>query len=573
MIRMRRVMFVIAAICLCYVNPNGHILAGTELSQSNEKTSSQSNSVTVTVDATKPGKILKHVWSYYGYDEANYTTTPECKSLMKTVAEIDAEPVYLRQHFLLNSGDGKAHLKWGSTNVYTEDENGNPVYTWKIMDEIMDAVIASGCLPLVEIGFMPRELSVKPEPYKNSDTYRLDGGCFYPPKDYNKWAELIRQWVRHSKERYEDIIKKWLWELWNEPNINYWRGTEQEYFKLYDYTEQALHEVMPEAVLGGPHTAGPDNPFFRNFLKHCDSGTNNATGKTGTRLDYIGFHAKGGTRLVNGHVRMNLGRQLRLHRAGFSTAAGFPRFQNTPIIIGEADPDGCAACPSAKFPVRGYRNSPAYGAYVAAMMKYSLDLAEEYQVNLQGVVTWAFLFVEKPWFYGFRTLSTNGAHKPVLNVFKMLGQLRGKAVPVSSTGSSNLDELVRGSFRRRADINGLAAIDDKAVRIVLWNYHDDLVSVEPVGVELRFNLPADFGGDAKLVHYRVDSLHSNAYTKWVELGSPQSPSPEQIEQVRKAMQLQMLEPARTVGVDNQQVNLKFDLPRHGVSLIILEKRI
>jgi xylan 1,4-beta-xylosidase len=539
--------------------------------QPQEQQYSKNNIVTVTVDATKPQNILKHIWSYYGYDEANFTTEPDCISLMKTVSEINAEPVHLRQHFLLNSGDGKAYLKWGSTNVYTEDEKGNSIYSWETMDSIMDAITASGCLPLVEIGFMPQALSVKPEPYRNSDTYKLDGGCFYPPKDYNKWAGLIKQWAKHSKQRYQDGVQNWFWELWNEPDISYWHGTQEEYFKLFDYTELAIHEVMPQAVLGGPHIAGARNPFLKNFLTHCDSGTNNATGKTGTRLDYIGFHAKGGTRLVDGHVRMNLGNQLRLHKAGFSTIAEFPKFKNTPIIIGEADPDGCAACPSEKFPERGYRNSPAYGAYEAAMMKYSMDIAEQYHVNLKGVVTWAFMFSDQPWFYGFRTLSTNGIHKPVLNVFKMLGQLTGNELPLTSTGSSELDELVNKGFRTKANINGLAAMDDKAVRILLWNYHDDLVTVEPNIVELKVSLPAEMGERVKVTHYRVDSTHSNAFTKWVELGSPQNPNPKQIEQLKEAMQLQTLEPIKTIEVKNQQVNLKFKLPRHAVSLIILEK--
>ena len=542
-----------------------------EMQEVKKQISFQNNSVIVAVEARIPGKQLKNVWSYYGYDEANFTTEPDCIALMKTVAEINSDPVHLRQHFLLNSGDGKAYLKWGSTNVYTEDENGKPIYSWEIMDSIMDAVIASGCLPLVEIGFMPQALSVKPEPYRNTDTYKLDGGCLYPPKDYNKWADLIKEWIKHSKQRYPNTVQNWLWELWNEPDIAYWHGTEDEYIKLFDYTEHAVHEIMSEAVFGGPHIAGARNPFLRNFLKHCDSGTNNVTGKTGTRLDYIGFHAKGGTRLVDGHVRMNLSNQLRLHSAGFSTIAEFPKYKNTPIIIGEADPDGCAACPSEKFPERGYRNSPAYGAYEAAMMKYSMDLAEQYHVNLEGVVTWAFMFSDQPWFYGFRTLSTNGIHKPVLNVFKMLGQLTGNEIDLASTGSSELEELVSNGFRKKPDINGIAAIDDKAVRILLWNYHDDLVPVEPNSVELKVYLPADFGKRVKVTHYRVDSTHSNAYTKWLELGSPQNPSPKQIRQLKEAMKLQMLKPVKKVAVKNQHINLKFDMPRHAVSLIILEK--
>ena len=99
----------------------------------------QTSTITINVDATKPGQPLKHVWQFYGYDECNYTTTPNCIDLMKTVSQINAEKVYLRQHFLLNSGDGTAALKWGSTNVYTENAQGQPVYYWPIMDGIFDA--------------------------------------------------------------------------------------------------------------------------------------------------------------------------------------------------------------------------------------------------------------------------------------------------------------------------------------------------------------------------------------------------------------------------------------------------
>jgi xylan 1,4-beta-xylosidase len=437
----------------------------------------------VYVDATRRGEPLKHVWSYYGYDECNYTTTADCVALMNTVAEINAEPVYLRQHFLLNSGAGAADLKWGSTNVYRENERGDPVYSWDLMDGIMDAVVASGCRPLVEIGFMPRDISSRPEPYRNSSTYRLDGGCFYPPKDYDRWAELIRQWVRHSAARYANVEEEWLWELWNEPNIDYWRGAFEEYCRLFDHTERAVHDVLPRAVLGGPHTAGAPE-FLRDFLEHCARGRNHVSGGQGTRLDYIGFHAKGGVSLKDGYVRMNLGNQLRIHRQGFGIVADFPQFRDTPIIIGEADPDGCAGCPSSQFPERAYRNGPAYGAYEAATMKYSLDLAKRQKVNLQGVLTWAFMFDGQPHFEGFRTLATNGLHKPVLNAFKMLGQLTGDEIPLQSDWALGLDTILSASVRARPDINGMAVADERQVKILLWNYHDDLVEAEPASIRL-----------------------------------------------------------------------------------------
>ena len=129
------------------------------------------DAIAITVDASAPGKPLRHVWQYFGYDECNYTTTPHAWELMTSLADSNPEPVYLRQHFLLASGDGKPSLKWGSSNAYTEDAAGNPVYDWRIMDQIMDAVIGSGCRPLVEIGFMPKALSIKPEPYKSQDPF------------------------------------------------------------------------------------------------------------------------------------------------------------------------------------------------------------------------------------------------------------------------------------------------------------------------------------------------------------------------------------------------------------------
>ncbi len=530
----------------------------------------QPDVVSIYVDATQRGNPLRHVWQYYGYDECNYTTAADCIDLMRTVSQINAHPTYLRQHFLLNSGDGTAALKWGSTNAYAEDPDGRPVYSWRIMDPILDAVVASGCRPLVEIGFMPRDLSSRPEPYRNSDTYKLDGGCFYPPRDYEKWAELIREWARHSAARYKNVEESWLWELWNEPDIAYWHGTPEEYCKLFDHTENALHEVLPGARLGGPHTAGAGR-FLRNFLEHCASGTNHVTEQTGTRLDYIGFHAKGGVSLHEGHVRMNLGNQLRLHSRGFAVVADFPQYRNTPIIIGEADPDGCAGCPADKFPDRAYRNVPAYGAYEVATMKYSLDLARRQNVNLRGVVTWAFVFDGKPYFEGFRSLATNGIHKPVLNAYKMLAQLTGDEVPLISDGALDLDEMLSEGVRARPDISGMAVADDKHVKVLLWNYHDDLIETKPEPVQLKMRIPEGFGAKVRLTHYRIDDTHSNAYTKWLDLGKPQKPGPEMQAQLKTAMQLQMLEPVRVVETQDGYVTLGFDLPRFGLSLVILEK--
>jgi xylan 1,4-beta-xylosidase len=526
--------------------------------------------VTVTVDANAAGQPLRPIWPYFGYDEPNYTTTKVGRDLLAAVTAASRERVYVRTHFLLNSGDGQPDLKWGSTNVYTEDAQGRPVYDWRILDGIMDAITASGARPFAQIGFMPRDLSTRPDPYRNSGTYELDGGCFYPPKDYGRWQALVREWARHTRERYPDAEATWQWELWNEPNIPYFKGTPAEYARMYDHAEAALHEVMPKAPLGGPETAGVDG-FLTGFLEHCANGVNAVTGRAGTRLDLVTFHAKGGTSVVDGHVRMDLGNQLRIHRAGFRTTASFPQFRATPIIVGEADPDGCAACPASRNPANAYRNGPAYGAYVAAMMKHSLDLAEREGVNLRALLTWAWTFDAQPLFLGYRELATGGIHKPVLNVFKMLGQLQGTRLPVRSTGALGLDAVLANGVRGGApDVDALAARDGRRVLVLLWNYHDDLVPAAPVPVRLSVRLPPGFGPRARLTHHRVDDGHSNAHAAWLALGSPPAPDVVQRARLEQAMQLATLEPPRAVAVTDGVVRVEMELPRFGVSLVVIE---
>ena len=524
--------------------------------------------VTIEVDATAGGTPLERVWSYFGYDETNYTTTSEGEELLRTLTAVNTTPVYTRTHFLFNTGDGTPALKWGSTNLYTEDADGNPTYSFAIIDEIMDVTVAAGAFPLVEIGFMPQALSTEPEPYENSSTYVLDGGAFYPPRDYEKWGELVTRWARHVQERYPDVERRWQWELWNEPDIGYWKGTFEEYAKLYDHTEAALHAVLPDAELGGPAVAIPTGEFLVDFLEHCATGTNAVSGEQGTRLDLVTFHAKGGVDLPGGHVQMDLGNQLRLHRSGFEAVAA-SKFADRPIVISEADPDGCAACLATVWLEYAYRYSPAYGAYEVATMKRSLELARELGVNLRGVLTWAFTFPDSPYFAGYRALATNGIHLPVLNAFKLLGSLRGDRLPVASSGALPLGDILDTSVRNEPDVDALATVLGDEIQILVWNYHDDLVEAEPSPVTLNVALPADFKTYAIVTQTRVDGTHGNAHAVWESQGSPDPPSAPQLAVLRKAMEPVVLEPEHAVRVDDATVSLSFDLPRFGISLVTL----
>jgi xylan 1,4-beta-xylosidase len=520
----------------------------------------------IDVDATAAGSPLEPVWSFYGYDEANYTTTAEGDELLRTLVAAHAAPVRVRSHFLFNTGDGVPALKWGSTNLYNEDAAGNPIYDYSVVDQIMDTTLEAGALPLVEIGFMPQALSIRPDPYQNSNTYALDGGCFYPPRDYEKWAALVSTWATHVKERYAGAAS-WQWELWNEPDIGYWQGTFDEYTRLYDHTEAALHAVLPDASLGAPAVASVERGFLSQFLEHCATGTNAVTGQIGTRLDMVSFHAKGGVTIADGHVQMDLGNQLRQHRTGLEAVAR-SAFARTPIVISEADPDGCAACPVSTAPQHAYRNSPAYGAYVVAMMKRSLDLAHEVGVDLRGVLTWAFTFPGSPYFAGYRALATNGIHLPVLNAFKLLGSLRGSRLALTSSGAQPLGDLLANGVRQQPDVDALAAIDGDRVQVLVWHYHDDLVAAAPAQVKLDVSVPLAFGANLSVTATRVDEAHGDAFTVWQAQGSPAAPSAAQLAELRGAMQ-PVPEPARIVAVQGGVASLSFELPRFGIVLFTL----
>jgi xylan 1,4-beta-xylosidase len=527
--------------------------------------------VHISVDATVAGTPLLRVWAFHGYDEINYATTSEGEVLLRNLVAAHSAPVHVRNHFLLNTGDGTPAMKWGSTNVYTEDADGIPIYSWTLTDGIMDAITAAGAFPLVEIGFMPQALSRHPTPYRNSGILTLDGGCFYPPTDYNKWAGLVRAWALHANGRYPNVEARWLWELWNEPDIGYWRGTFAEYAKLYDYTESALHEVLPNAALGGPAVVYPDGSFLGQFLEHCAAGSNAVTGKTGTRLDLVTFHAKGGVALTQGHVQMDLGNQLRLHRSGFAAVAAFAQFQKTPIYITEADPDGCAACPASSDPANAYRNSTAYGAYEIALMKHTLELAAELGVNLGGVLTWAFTFPGTPYFAGYRALATNGIHLPVLGAFELLGRLDGTRVPLTSSGARALDDVLANGVRGEPEVDGMATLAGAAIRVLVWSYHDEIATASATPVHLTISVPSSFGRSVRVSHLRVDELHGDAYTVWVAQGMPQSPSAAEIAALQQAMEPAPLVPDGIFAVAaDGSVGVHFDLPRFGVSLVTVE---
>jgi xylan 1,4-beta-xylosidase len=524
---------------------------------------------------------MNRAWRFFGHDEPNYTYMPGGKKLLGRLAALSPQPIYIRTHNLLTSGDGSPALKWGSTGVYSEDAGGKARYDWTILDRIFDTYQERGIRPFVEIGFMPEALSTHPVPYQHHWTpggrESLSTGWAYPPKDYEKWAELVFRWVRHSVERYGQAeVEKWYWEVWNEPNILYWRGTPEEYHKLYDFAADAVKRALPTARVGGPHVAGPKTPlatkFLRDFLEHCLRGTSYATGKVGSPLDFVAFHAKGEPRFVDGHVRTGIAAQLRDIDRGFEVVASYPELKGKPIIIGESDPDGCAACPSSIYPQNGYRNGTLYASYTAAAFARTYALASKRRINVEGAVTWAFEFEGQPYFAGFRVLATGGLALPVLNVFRMFGLMGGTRLAVESDGEVGLEAICKEGVRGNPDVSALASVQEGMVCVLAWHYHDDDVPGPAAEVELHLTGLPTGDGPVLLQHFRIDQSHSNAYEAWRRIGSPQQPTPEERADLERASDLALLGSPEWVRPESKKLTLRLNLPRQAVSLLVLDPR-
>ena len=534
-------------------------------------------SVTMRVDAAKSIGALPPIWRFFGADEPNYAYRLQGERLLSELGGLLPGGVYFRAHNMMTSGDGTPDFKWGSTNIYRQ-QNGTAVYDFTIADRIIDAYLVRGIHPYLELGFMPEAMSAAPDdvPYRRPwvpgvDYEGVTAGWSYPPRDFEKWAELVYQWTRHNVERYGRAeVERWYFEVWNEPNLDfYWSGTAEDFYRLHDYAVDAVRRALPGARVGGPDVAGSGGAFMDGFLKHVAAGANYATGEAGTPTDFLSFHAKGQPTVVDGHVRMGIANQLRTVDEAFAKIAAMPELAHKPIIIGENDPEGCAACPG---PQNAYRNGALYSSYTAASYARLWELARRRQVDLVAALTWAFTFPGQPWFAGYRQLATNGVDLPVLNVFRLLSRLGTTQVAATSSGEVTLDRILSDGVRNSPDVGVLATRSaNGSVDILLWHYQDDDAAGPAADVRLVLTGLAPGLSHEALV-WRVDRREGNAFASWQGMGSPAHPTEQQIERLTRAARMTArpvrIGPAGHVG----SISLNRRLPLQSVELIEVRAR-
>lgn len=542
----------------------------------------------VRIDCGAPLGPLRRIWTSFGFDEINWTSTPTGKRHLRTIAAFAERPYYVRSHYIFNSGIGWSLPHWGAGNVYHEDASGRPFYDFAIADQVYDAVVHAGHRPLVELAFTPRALvpesAEKTFAYEPSPTQwsPYEAGLWAaPPKDYDKWSGLVRALVEHCVGRYgAEHVRGWLWELWNEPDILYWRGSAEQFHALYDVTAAAVKAALPDASVGGPATTGDlgpgrrGNEFLRGFLAHC--------ARRRTPLDFVSFHTKG-ARFTPWRVYGPLGgpapmrqspsslKMLREVRAALDTVSAHAAFRDLPCIVDECDasvPAHWGVYDNANF---AYRNTEYFAVFQCKLMKKLLDLDTRGGARVHQATTWSFYFEGERFFEGTRSLFTaRASEKPVLNAYRMLSRLGDTRLAVESTHAWPLERLGADEAGMPEEIDALAAGGAAGVSVVVWRHADDQYATDTRAADVTLlieRLP--FRGTVSVAHWRIDASHSNGHAAWQAQGAPQDPTEAQLHAIHERQGLERLEPDRSETVRDGTLTLRLSLPLPSVSLIEL----
>jgi xylan 1,4-beta-xylosidase len=195
-------------------------------------------------------------------------------------------------------------------------------------------------------------------------------------------------------------------------------------------------------------------------------------------------------------------------------------------------------------------------------------LADQLGGNLVGAVSWSFEFENQPWFYGFRDLATNGVDKPVLNVFRMFGMMKGMRIETESNRKYSLQHIIDSGIRKQTDIGALATKEKRSSAIMVWNYHDEDKQSPAETVDIIItHIPAK---KVTVTEFRIDKEHSNTYELWKKMGMPQNPDKQQIAELEKTGLLQTNGISQKINVRSGEAGIQISLPRQAVSLLKLD---
>jgi xylan 1,4-beta-xylosidase len=464
----------------------------------------QPTSETIQLDTRTPGQPFPHFWEQmFGSGRAILALRQSYRDDLREVKSA-TDVKYIRFHAIFHDEVG----------VYDEDAGGKPIYNFSYVDQIYDGLLQAGVRPFVELSFMPKKLAAEP---KYQDFWYKPNVS--PPKSYEKWAELIRQFAQHLVDRYGlDEVSQWYFEVWNEPNLDFWAGApkEQTYFQLYDSAARALKEVSPRLRVGGPATA--QAAWADRFIQHAV--------KENVPVDFVSTHVYGNDSAPD----------------VFGTHDQIPRTQMVCHAVRKVH-DQIAASARPNLPLiwsefnASYKNEPDVtdSTYMGPWMADTIRQCDGL-VDMMSYWTFSDVFeeqgvVKRPIYGGYGLIAEDGLPKPAFNAFKLLHRLGDTRIPAKS------DDIIA---TRRAD---------GAIVIALWNTPVVGGGGEPKEIVLQLN---SVKGRQKATVYRVDADHGSLLKAYASMGSPAYPTTTQIQTLRQAAQLPKPE---TIPIRNGQVAL------------------
>lgn len=469
----------------------------------------------IVVDANAPTRPFPHFWEHmFGSGRAVLSLRDSYRDDLRATRRITSIG-YVRFHGIFLDDMG----------VYTEDKKHAPVYNFSYVDQVYDGLLANGVRPFVEISFMPRELAKRD--IRQSFWYRP---VVSPPKDYARWDALIDAFARHLLDRYGiEELSQWYFEVWNEPNLDFWGGQPRQstYWELYDHTARALKAVSPRLRVGGPATA--QAAWVAAFIRHCK--------ERDVPVDFVSTHVYGddtakdvfGTReqisrrdmvcrsvqKVHSEIQASPAPELPLIWSEFNASWG-----NHPAVT----------------------DAPYMGPWLAETVSQCDGLTQDMSYWTFSDVFEEQGVVRTPFYGGFGLLSAGSIPKPAFNAFALLHQLGDQRIPSDASGAL------------------LTRRPDGTLVIALWNYAEPGTSPPARQIVLSLRNRAA----SSVTVQSIDGEHGNFRGAYARMGSPPNPTQGQLAELRAAAALPepVVEP---IGAGR----LALAIPADGLVLVIV----
>jgi xylan 1,4-beta-xylosidase len=491
------------------------LLLGTASLESSPRQDSPGATQEITVDAGASAHPFPHFWEkMFGSGRAILSLRESYRNDLRETKRITGFD-YVRFHAIFHDEVG----------VYDEDKNGQPIYNFSYVDQIYDGLLENHVRPFVELSFMPKKLTSDPNAL-HPFWYKQNVA---PPKDWDKWEQLVEKFARHLLDRYGvDEVEQWYFEVWNEPNLDFWAGNpkEETYYELYDHAAHAIKRVSPRLRVGGPATA--QAAWVDRFLAHCK--------EKNVPVDFASTHVYGNDKAED----------------VFGTHEKIPRTQMVCRAVKKVH-DQIAASPYPNMPLvwsefnADYGNDPKV-TDSAFMGPWMADTIRQCDGLTQMMSYWTFSdvfeeqgVVKTPFYGGFGLLAERGIPKPAFNDFALLHQLGDARLDVNSDSA-----LVT---RRK----------DGSLAIAAWNLFlpDETGSSKTLTLHFK-----NLGGAHSASITIVDGDHGSPLPAWDKLGRPVLPSSQEIEALRKAAAL----PSPSIK-DISNGSLTLTLQPHALALI------